>query len=208
LAEWIASEEIDALIVHRPWGLPERLPGDPSVLAYHLAFDERLTIGLNPILAARLGMESIEPLGEKQGRPIGMIGSVPEQRLAEFGVLLGRTLGTEVSLRGDDRPVRRAAIVGAMWPELILDAGRRGADVYVTGTLRSRSLAAVAETGIAVAVVGHRAPELWGLRMLGRSIAEAFPAIRVVVREEEARSDRQGARNPLAGRGEGGFAGG
>jgi putative NIF3 family GTP cyclohydrolase 1 type 2 len=208
MADWIADEAIEALIVHRPWGLPERLPGDPGILAYHLAFDERLTIGLNPILAARLGMESIEPLGEKQGRPIGMIGNVPEQRLEEFGALLGRTLETEVSLRGGDRPVRRAALVGAMWPELILDARRRGADVYVTGTLRPHALAAVAEAGIAVAVVGHRAPELWGLRTLGRSIAEAFPAIRVVVREERTRPDRQGARNPLAGRGEGGFAGG
>ncbi len=84
LPGWIAGEGIDALFVHRPWGLPVTELGDVGVLAYHLAFDERLTLGANPRLAAALGMRDLEVLGHKEGRPIGMLGSVPEQPPAAF----------------------------------------------------------------------------------------------------------------------------
>jgi putative NIF3 family GTP cyclohydrolase 1 type 2 len=184
IAAWVADERLEALVIHRPWALPEGLPGDPGVLAYHLAFDERLTIGLNSRLAAALPLRGMKPLGEKAGRPIGMIGDVDQVRLAAFGAALERTLGTTVELHGDvERIVRRAAVVGAMWPSVVEDASHDGADVYVTGTLRPSALEAVAETGIAVAVVGHHAPERWGLRALASSIASAFPSMRVAVRE-------------------------
>lgn len=182
LAAWIEDHQIDTLVVHRPWGLPEQLPGGPAVLAYHVAFDERLTIGWNPLLAEALGLERIEPLGEKQGRTIGMIGDVAACRLHEFGASLERTLQAPVALRGDpQRKIDRVAVVGAMWPRTVAEAAARGAGVYVTGTFRENAAAAVAKTGIAVAIAGHRPPELWGLRALGRAVGEAFPGLRVVV---------------------------
>ena len=54
---WVEREKIDALFVHRPWDMGEegqRALADAGVgaLAYHLAFDERLTPGFNPTLAA------------------------------------------------------------------------------------------------------------------------------------------------------------
>ncbi|HEX8361849.1 MAG TPA: hypothetical protein VF613_17150, partial [Longimicrobium sp.] len=38
-------ESLDALFLHRPWGMRDVRIG---VLASHLPFDERLTIGFNP----------------------------------------------------------------------------------------------------------------------------------------------------------------
>jgi hypothetical protein len=37
---------------------PEQLEPDVGVISYHLAFDERLTLGFNPRLAEVLGMSA------------------------------------------------------------------------------------------------------------------------------------------------------
>ena len=44
------------------------LPSTRSIARF--AFDERLTLGFNPRLAAVLGMSTLEVLGEKEGRAI------------------------------------------------------------------------------------------------------------------------------------------
>src|SRR6476646_7304506 len=57
LREWAITTQIDALFLHRPWKLEgEQLPADVGVVSYHLAFDERLTLGFNPLLASTLGL--------------------------------------------------------------------------------------------------------------------------------------------------------
>ena len=179
---WIANSRYDALVVHRPWDLPlERLP-DLGVLAYHLPFDERLTTGFNPWLAAALELSSIEPLGSKRGRPIGMIGDVPEQPLASFAGRLEAEFGPLEELRqGERSAVVRVAVVGALWPELVVEASRRDADLYVTGSWRPRAAEAVEESGLAVALVGHRPPEAWGMRTLCRLIGQRWPEMAVEV---------------------------
>lgn len=179
---WIAAGRFDALIAHRPWDLPLDGFPDLGVLAYHLPFDERLTTSFNPWLAAALGMDGIEPLGAKQGRPIGMIGGVPEQPLDSFRARLEAEFGPLEGMRvGDRGVVSRVAVVGALWPELVEQAARRGADLYVSGTWRPRAAAAIEVTGITVALVGHRPPEAWGMRTLARLIGERWPGLAVEV---------------------------
>ena len=189
IGSWIADGGYDGLVVHRPWDLPlERFP-DLGVLAYHLPFDERLTTSFNPWLAAALGMDGIEPLGAKQGRPIGMIGGVPDQPLDLFRARLEAEFGPLEGMRvGDRGVVSRVAVVGALWPELVEQAARRGADLYVSGTWRPRAAAAIEATGIAVALVGHRPPEAWGMRTLARLIGEGWPGLAVEVAPDLVRS--------------------
>ena len=179
---WLGGGGLDAVLVHRPWGLPlDRFP-DLGVLAYHLPFDERLTTGFNPWLADALGMTGIEPLGAKQGRPIGMIGDVAEQPSALFAARLEGAFGPlPVMHAGGCVTLSRVAVVGVLWPELVAAASRRGADLYVTGTWRVRAADTVAATGIAVALVGHRPPEAWGMRTLGRLIGGRWPELAVAV---------------------------
>lgn len=64
LEEWIISENLDGLFLHRPWKLESKLP-DIGVISYHLPFDERLCLGFNPRLAQILGMSHPRVLGEK-----------------------------------------------------------------------------------------------------------------------------------------------
>lgn len=184
---WIEANAFDALLVHRPWGLPlDRFP-DLGVVAYHLPFDERLTAGFNPWLAAALGMGGVAPFGAKRGRPLGMVGAVTAQPLATFVDALEAEFGAAVEARpGEVKRVATVAVVGALWPELVAAAERRGVDCYVTGSWRPRAAAAVESSGLAVALVGHRPPEAWGLRRLGRLLDERWPGLVVAVADEPA----------------------
>lgn len=180
---WAAEHRLDALFLHRPWTLDaEALPAGTGVLALHGPFDERLAIGFHPALAAALGMVDPEPLGEKAGRAIGMVGDVAgapeaERFLDAVADLFG---GCEARVRARAERVRRAAAVGAMTEALVREAAARGADAYVTGQLRAPARDAVAETGIGVAAVGHRRAEEWGLLQLEEMLRERWDNLTVV----------------------------
>ena len=183
LAEWAAAASLDAVFLHRPWGLaPGALPPGTGLLASHRPFDERLTTGFNPALAARLGMTGLEPLGERDGRPLGMTGAV--ERLS-FAELLARVSGEFRGVEAAGPPrggeAARVAVVNAMTDALVREAAGRGADVYLTGQLRAPARAAVAETGIGVVAAGHRRAEEWGLRELARLLRARWPGLATAV---------------------------
>ncbi len=176
LAEWAIAERLDGLFLHRPWKLqPHQLAPDVGVVAYHLAFDERLTLSFNPRLAEVLGMSGVEILGEKEGRAIGMLGEIPAQNFASYCCYLDEVFGGQDEARaGVQSEVKRVAVVGAMTDALVHEAASRGADIYITGQLRQPAQAAVLETGISVVGVGHRRCEQWGLRALAGVLRERW----------------------------------
>ena len=185
LTRWTSDERLDALFLHRPWSLtdPQRQELRDTgigVLAYHLAFDERLTTGFNPVLASACGWGEPEILGHKAGRPLGMVCALPEAvafdavvvRLrAEFAGLEQTTSPSA----GDDTVVTRVAVVGAMNDAQVREAHARGVGVYVTGQWRQPAAKAVHETGLGVVALGHRRSEVWGLHTLAR-LLRAQPA--------------------------------
>ncbi len=190
---WVVRERVDALFVHRPWEMGEtgqRALADAGigVLSYHLAFDERLTTGFNPTLAAACGWGEPVLMAEKEGRPLGMVcalagavsfAAVARQVEEEFGGV------EEVTppAAGAGTLVSGAACVGAMNDKLVRAAHRARAGVYVTGQWRQPARAAVRETGIGVVAVGHARSEWWGLRVLARLLRqEAGSGVEVLVR--------------------------
>lgn len=173
--------QLDAVFLHRPWKLePWHLPADVGVLAYHLAFDERLTLGYNPRLAHVLGLTDIAVFGEKSGRPLGMIGAVPPTGFAAIERVARQCWGGLEEARSCNGVVERLVVVGAMTDVLVREAAERGVQVYITGQLRQPARSAVIETGIGVLVVGHQRSEEWGLRALGDVLHEQWPALQVV----------------------------
>ncbi|MBV8887795.1 MAG: Nif3-like dinuclear metal center hexameric protein [Chroococcidiopsidaceae cyanobacterium CP_BM_RX_35] len=182
LADWAIAERLDGLFLHRPWKLQSnQLPPDIGVVAYHLAFDERLTLGFNPRLAEAFGMSGIAVLGEKAGRAIGMIGEIPAQSFAKYCCDLNEVFGgQDEACAGGHSEVKRGAVVGAMTDALVREAASRGADIYITGQLRQPAQAAVLETGISVVAVGHRRCEEWGLRALAGVLRERWARLEVV----------------------------
>lgn len=179
LAAWAAAASLDAVFLHRPWGLaPGTLPPGTGLLASHRSFDERLTTGMNPALAARLGMTGPEPFGGRDGRPLGITGAVERRSFAAF---LARVRGEFGGVEAAEPPrggeVARIVVTNAMTDALVREAARRGADVYLTGQTRAPARAAVAETGIGVVATGHRRAEEWGLRELARLLRERWPGL-------------------------------
>ncbi|HEX8674500.1 MAG TPA: Nif3-like dinuclear metal center hexameric protein [Longimicrobium sp.] len=180
--ERVRDEGLDALFLHRPWGVEAAgLPADVGVLASHLPFDERLTIGYNPDLAQALGLANIEAFRAKEGRALGMIGDF----VGEFDALVRRIaaeFGEPQHVEpGSGGRVERVAVVGAMTDALVRDAAARGAGAYVTGQMRAPARAAVDETGIAVIAVGHRRAEVWGLHLLARLLSKEWPGLTTLV---------------------------
>ena len=179
LPSWVQNERLDAVFLHRPWGLASDL--DVPVVAYHLAFDEHLTLGYNLRLATVLGLDNVDILGYKEDRPIGMIGNLmsPEltQAVQQFKTIFGGLEDQKIQV--DVRP-ERIAIVGAMNKKLVREASERGATLYLTGQYRDHAEEAVQETGINIVTVGHQRSERWGLRALAGLLRERFSGLDVI----------------------------
>ena len=181
--QWAEIEHLDALFVHHAakieqTGLPEGL----GVVAHHAPFDETLTLGWNLRLSDVLGISAPEVIGWKQGRALGMIGSVPSQSVAAFYRTAIEVFGGREESRTCERnEICKVAVVGAMTETLVREASERGADVYITGQMRQPGRVAMLETGIGVIAVGHRRSEQWGLRALAHVLRERFADLEVIL---------------------------
>ena len=186
LSAWVETERLDLLFLHRPWRLTDEqrrglIIQGMGVLAYHLAFDERLTTGLNPALARACGWDEPAVLGEKEGRPLGMVCGLSQERAfgTEAQRLRERFGGLEQvapPAGGLGAVITRVAVVGAMTDALVRAAHAAGAGLYATGQWRQPARAAVQETGIGVVAIGHRRSEEWGLQALARLLADQASA--------------------------------
>jgi putative NIF3 family GTP cyclohydrolase 1 type 2 len=183
VGKWARDAQLDALFMHRALRLDlALLDSDVGVLSYHRAFDEHLTLAYNPWLADELSMTDLDVLGRKEGRPIGMVGTVAEWTLSHWPQRLEAVFGGLDEVVLATKPTgTRLAVVGAMNDALVREAAARDVGVYVTGQWRYPAAPAVAATGIGVAVVGHRRSEEWGLRMLGRILNERWPRLGIVL---------------------------
>jgi len=179
LADWVQQEQLDGLFLHRPWQLQTI---DIGVVAYHLAFDESLTIGFNPRLATVLGMSKLEVLGEKEGRAIGMLGDVESYRFDKYCDRISQVFnGYDKAISGTTSEISRVAVVGAMNDLLVQEASDRGANIYITGQLRQSAKLALQETGISCVAIGHRLSEEWGLRALSGLLRDRFAQLEVIL---------------------------
>lgn len=176
---WIKNHRIDSLFVHRPWQLDPEL--DIGVIYYHLAFDERLTLGFNPRLAEVLSLRNVQPFGEKAGRSIGMIGEVLPQSVDRYSHQVRDIFGGYESAIVHQEKVSKVAIVGAMNEELVRSAAKQGAELYITGQFRISAKPAVLETEMNVIEVGHRRCEQWGLRSLSGVLRERWTKLQVIL---------------------------
>ena len=209
LPDWIETQQLDALFLHRPWKLDmlldeedkeKRRRGEEEtqstienrkskienlgVLFYHLPFDEYLTPGDSPRLADALLLSDTEVLGDKEGRPLGMIGDLEPQTFATVLAIVESVFGGyEEVLPCVAETVTRIAVVGAMTEALVREAGERGAQAYLTGQFRTPARSAIQELGMGVIAVGHRRSEEWGLRALAGLLRERFAKLEVVVYE-------------------------
>ncbi|HEY9624119.1 MAG TPA: Nif3-like dinuclear metal center hexameric protein, partial [Crinalium sp.] len=166
---------------HRPWNLDRSIwPSDLGILAYHLAFDEGLTLGFNPCLAAVLELNDIEILGTKEGRPIGMTGQVPTHSFDWYCDRLTTEFHGLDAVRSYPGEISKIAVVGAMTNALVREAADRNIHLYITGQLRKAAELALQETGLGCIAVGHQRSEVWGLRSLAQILQQRWPHLVIV----------------------------
>ena len=174
---------VDALLLHRPFGLwPARLPDGLGVLAYHRSLDRLVWDG--PYLPHALGLTPDDEPLTRDGVPVGTVGALaaPLAWADLLARLAAETGAPEETLAPADAGalVHRVAVVGAMTEALVNEARQRGAEVYVTGQVRGPARAAVERTGLGVVAVGQAASERWGLCWLGARLAERWPDLEIV----------------------------
>ena len=192
--------------LHRPFTLDRRrVRKGTLILASHTAFDEVLTVGWNTLFAAGLGMDLPQSIciqgykGDPE-RKIGIVGRVSQQQVDLLRHIQQEFGPTEHFERSACNEIQVVAIMNAFRSEevdrvlnvaqqqLCLSPERGGAEIlYLTGQPRESGLAAAKVHGMAVACVGHRAAEEWGIRCLAASLRSAFPKVEVkeIYEEEE-----------------------
>ncbi len=180
---WVQAHALDAVFLHRPWKIDgQPLPPDIGVLRAHLPLDDHLTLGVNHRLASALGLVDWQPFGSKAGRPLGMLGHVAERPFDTLRHTLEDIFGgLDYSHTGRSDTITTVVIVNAMTDASVRGAAACGAQVYVTGQVRIPAQAAVEETGIGLAAVGHARCELWGLRALAGLLRERWATLEVVL---------------------------
>jgi len=118
---------------------------------------------------------------------VGRIGRMQESRsLEDFARLVARAFAARVELVGDPRrSVQRVAVACGAGDDLLKDAARAGADVLFTGEARFHRALEAEALGIGLVLAGHHATERPGVEELARSIARAFPYLKVWPSERE-----------------------
>ena len=106
-----------------------------SVFSFHTRLD-RVVGGVNDVLARKLRLTDVLPLGEGEAS-LGRIGTLPnEMTVEEFAEYVKIALGAPgVSVWNAGKTVSRVALVGGEGKDFIGDAASAGADTYLSGRL-------------------------------------------------------------------------
>ena len=116
--------------------------------------------GVNTVLAARLGLEQLQPLDSNNG--LGRIGCLPKpMTLKDFAQQVKEALGAAyVAYANGGRPVERVAVCGGAGSDLWALALAQGADTLVTGDVKYHSAQEAAFSGLNIVDAGHQPTEL------------------------------------------------
>ncbi len=177
IAQAAMDTDVDALLLHRPWGVLDHLPPEIGVIAVHEALDERLTTAENPWLARALGFVLSAKIRTRAHRPLLSIATASHP--VQAGVLIERlaewfpAVDCRMSLP-PDALIETIAFANAMRPALLAIAAECGASVFLTGQLPAKIGPFFEQTPIMVAGLGQQAAEQWGLRWLAFTLERVF----------------------------------
>jgi dinuclear metal center YbgI/SA1388 family protein len=150
------------------------MDADLPVYSAHLPLDVHPEVGNNAVLARALGMEPQGTFGDHKGWPLGVWGKL-ELRREALCARLDELLGGRVKLvPGGPEQVRRVGIITGGAGSMIDAAVAAGLDAFVTGEGAHHNYFDAEEGGINLLLGGHYATETWGVKALGRHLAERF----------------------------------
>ncbi len=145
------------------------LRSDIPVFCAHTNLD-KADGGMDDALAERLGLVDVKPLTYAENDPsrplFGRIGALTEPvTLGEYLQRVRGILGSaNVTYIGDtNRTIKVVASCAGAGGDLLPEAARAGADLYLTGEIKHHDAVAARDLHIAVGVFGHYATEQPGI---------------------------------------------
>lgn len=185
-----AEHDADAIFVHHGilWnsGTAPRIVGSfrerlrllfetrMSLIAYHLPLDRHLELGNAAQLAGRLGLEELEPFGDHAGASTGVCGVFPQPVEAEeFFAAIGEACERQPQVFPGGPPmVSSVGIVTGGAEREFHRAVADGLDAFITGEATEWVLHQATEDRVHFVAAGHYASERFGVRAVGRWMAE------------------------------------
>ena len=144
--------------------------------------------GVNDVLAATLGLESIaviNPMGtDAQGRPYGLLrsGTVEAQPLERFLSHVKEMLGTPVLRYVDGgKPVHKVAVGGGACGDAYLEALDAGCDTLVTSDVKYNQFRDAYDVGVNLIDAGHFYTENPVMKPLAEKLQAQFPELEVIL---------------------------
>ncbi len=146
-----------------------------NLLAYHLPLDCHPVLGNNSQLAKVLGFRAVGRFGDND---LGWLGTVIDPELATVSDLaewIEEKLARKPLVIGN--PEQKIDTIG--WcsgaaQDLLPDAVKAGASVYLSGEISERTVHEAREYGITYLACGHHATERFGVQALGNLLEEKF----------------------------------
>ena len=176
----LKDKSYEAVFMHRPFDLHLRSFPNSYILWSHDDFDNNMTVGFNPALAADLQL--LDPLQEvywtnRKGteRRIGMVGSLDHtQSYGKYRRHVEQLFdGSDASKANGVPHITNVAVMGAFNPDLLQRMkSEHNIDLYITGQVRQAAMQVAKDLNIAVIAVGHQRCEAYGLRTLVTSIRQ------------------------------------
>lgn len=167
-------QPIDSLVKNR---LKLLFDHDITLLAYHLPLDVHSEVGNNAQILARLGMKLVEDqFASYSGWPIGVIGQTERQMpLGEFVAQVNSLFSTNsLVFPYGPQNVQRVAILSGGGASDLMEAVKKGCDVYLTGEAKEPTPALCRESKINYIAAGHYNTEKLGIQALGELVRQRF----------------------------------
>ena len=138
--------------------------------------------GVNDVLAARLGLETITPIND-----LLRMGEVTEQPLPEFLATVKKNLGCKGLRYADSgKPVHKVAVGGGSCAGGMMEAIDAGCDTFVTADIKYNQFWDAHDLGLNLIDAGHFHTENPVVAVLAEKIAAAFPEVEVKISETHA----------------------
>lgn len=144
-----------------------------SLFAYHLPLDAHPELGNNAQFGALMGWHGRAAFGDQD---LGWLADLAEpQPVSHIARSLAARLGREPLVIGDPgRPVRRVGWCTGAAQGFLEQAIAAGAEAYVSGEISEPTVHLAREAEVAYLAAGHHATERYGVRAVGRHLAERF----------------------------------
>ena len=152
------------------------LQHDINMYAYHLPLDVHNTYGNNQQLGSLLGIKEISAVEQVMPRGVLMQGRFEHGMSAqELQSLLEVTLKRDVLMESpDNKLISRVAWCTGGGQGFIEQAIDAGVDAFITGEVSEQTIHTAREMGVSFYAAGHHATERYGVKSLGKHLADTF----------------------------------